>query len=81
VKASRKDEPKRSERTSWAGWLKEEGVVLDRLNDKCKDREFRTARLSDQNFAVGSGMGGDGRIYPVAKKARRKPACILDQQR
>jgi len=77
VTAPRKGEPKHSERRSWAGWLKEEGVGLDRLNDQCKDREFRTVRSSDQNFA----QGRDGRIYPVSTKPRRKPACIPDQDR
>jgi hypothetical protein len=77
VTTPRKGEPKHPERPSWAGWLKEEGVGLDRLNDQCKDREFRTVRSNDQNFT----QGRDGRIYPVSTKARRKPTCILDQDR
>lgn len=77
VKASRKDEPKGSERRSWASWLKEEGIGLDRLNDQCKDREFRTARSSDLNFV----QGREGRVYPISTKTRRKPACLLQQDR
>ena len=77
VTGLRKDEPKRPAHHSWASWLKEEGVGIDRLNDQCKDREFRTVRSSDLNFV----RDRDGRIYPVSAKAQRKPACILDQDR
>jgi hypothetical protein len=77
VNAPRKSEPKHPDRRSWADWLKEEDVGVDRLNDQCKDREFRTARTNDLNFA----QGRDGKIYPVSPKARRKATCILDQDR
>lgn len=59
---------------SWATWLKERSLGLDQADDKCEDREFRTARSNDLNFAVAGGRGG-GRVYPRSSTSKRKTRC------
>jgi hypothetical protein len=59
---------------SWTEWLKLTGIGLSRLDDRCSDKEFRTARLNDLNFAIAA-SSHEGRAYPVLSKAKRKPKC------
>ncbi|MFW9831336.1 MAG: hypothetical protein ACFFD8_06135 [Candidatus Thorarchaeota archaeon] len=72
---SKTEKGKRTERLSWTSWLKNKGLRLDRIDDKCHDREFRTARLNDQNFAISGGGRGGGRVYPISSKPKRKARC------
>ncbi|MFW9985571.1 MAG: hypothetical protein ACFFDJ_03305 [Candidatus Odinarchaeota archaeon] len=65
---------KRPKGMSWAEWLKITGKELSRLDDHCSDKDFRTARSNDLNFAISSG-GRGGRVYPVSPKPKRKPKC------
>ena len=59
---------------SWTQWLKQRGLGLDVVDEKCGDREFRTARSNDLNFAIAGGRGG-GRVYPRSGTGKRKTRC------
>lgn len=75
ITSKKKEKELRADQANWAEWLISKKVGLDRLDDYCSDKEFRTARLNDLNFTTSGGSRGTGKVFPVSHKVKRKPKC------